>query len=273
MLDRRRRVVVAAAIGWAAVIGAGAGAAPSEQDWLGVPSLGDILIAVVGVAAVIGVVLLVIMLVSVRRGGDAEAPDRKPLWPSLVIMALLLIVAFRFPRAQDQQPEIEAVPVADEQGGSSLDLRRPVIGEAEVAALLAVSAVAVAAIIWSRRQIAVVGDVAIDQETQLEPVIGRAARRLELGDDPRSAVIESYAALEQSLQQLGLGRRLSETPTEHITRVLDRSSLAAPPVLRLAGLYEVARFSDHGVSADDQREAASALGDVHRNLRARKVTG
>lgn len=267
LLDRRRLVALLVLLGWTIVIAAGAGAAPGEGRWLGVPALKDILLAVVAVIAAIGLLLFVAMLFSMRRG-DAELPARRPMWPSLLILGALLIVALNIDRPDDREPRGEA---AVEEAGEDVGglPRTAVLGQEELIALLAVSALAVGAMIWSRRRLATLADDGEEDspfESLLEPAIGAAARVLELGTDPRSAVIGAYAALEGAFEEVGRSRQANETPSEYVAHVLDRFPVDAGPMLDLARLYEVARFSDHPVSESDRRSASEALNQVRAEL-------
>ena len=53
--------------------------------------------------------------------------------------------------------------------------------------------------------------------------------------DPRAAVIEAYARMEQLLASRELGRRISEAPREYLTRVLRQQGM---PERSLASLTE-----------------------------------
>jgi hypothetical protein len=80
----------------------------------------------------------------------------------------------------------------------------------------------------------------------------------------------AYRGLEQALEGMDLPRASTETPREHLARSLVVLSLGGPatagPLLELADLYQVARFSERPVTADDQRRAAEALGSAHLHL-------
>lgn len=268
LLDRRRAVVLLVAFGWAVVIGAGAGPDPAGTSWLGIPALGDLLVLFVGLMSLIGFVLLVAMILSFRRG-DAELPARRPLWPSLVVMALLLAVAVRLPRPekttrQGEQP----APAVEEAAGPVV--RSVVVGRNELLALLAVAALAIGTVIWTRRRLAALNPDGeeVSLAAALPPIIAGVTRRLERdGGDPRSAVIDAYASLEDALAELGRGRRRAETPAEHVERVLSGVAIERAPVIALAELYAVARFSDHPVTEGDRQRAATALGAVLDDLR------
>ncbi|MDH3682210.1 MAG: DUF4129 domain-containing protein [Acidimicrobiia bacterium] len=268
LLDRRRIVVLIVLVGWAVVIGAGAGADPDGTSWLGIPALADLLVVVVGLLSVIGFLFLIAMLLSMRRG-ETELPARPPRWRSLVVIAVLLIIAMRLPRPEEATGRVEQPdPTAQEAAGPAV--RAVVVGTNEILALLVVAVLAIGTVIWTRRRLAALspdGDASL--ATALQPIIERASRRLEQqGDDPRSAVIAAYASLEDSLTELGRGRRRAETPSEHVERVLSGLMIDRAPVVALAELYEVARFSDHSITDTDRQRAATALHAVRDDLRA-----
>lgn len=272
LLDRRRLVVLTVLLGWAVVIGAGAGADPATTSWLGIPALGDLLVLLVGLMSLVGFVLLVAVVLSMRRG-ETDLPARRPLWPSLVVMALLLAIALRLPRPDDSTGRVEQpAPTVDE--AASPVVRSVVVGRNELVALLAIAAIAIATVIWTRRRLAALHPDGDDRSlaAALQPVIAGATRRLQQhDDDPRSAVIAAYATLEGALTELGLGRGRAETPAEHIERILAGLAVDQTPVVALAELYSLARFSDHPITATDRRRAAAALGAVDDDLRALDV--
>lgn len=82
--------------------------------------------------------------------------------------------------------------------------------------------------------------------------------------DPRKAVIAAYVAMERAMACKGRPRRPHEAPTEYLARVLGVAPSRAEDLDELVGLYELARFSVHTVTAS-MRDAAV---DAVRRLRA-----
>lgn len=267
-LRSRRGVVLLLLVGWAVIVSLGAGATPGSSRWLGVPPLEKVLLAFMALSTIVTVTVIVLALLFGERGEAKPVARKRSIWPTLVLLAIFVLLALRGTNLDESQAEPARPDTQEEDapGGP----RRAVISSGELIVLAAVAASAVALTVWSRRRIRSMlplsdGDEA-DLETELEPVLKRATERLELGTDPRSAVIGAYADLEDGLTRIGHPRRSNETPTEHVRRVLANLPINADPVTGLAALYELARFSDHPITADDRRSATVALGRARNDL-------
>jgi hypothetical protein len=90
--------------------------------------------------------------------------------------------------------------------------------------------------------------------------------------DPRAAVIEAYARMEQVLAAQRLGRREAEAPREYLHRVLGAQGAPEASLRSLTELFEEARFSRHPIPESASRDAASALRAVRTAL-ARQASG
>ncbi len=260
VLDRRRLAAGVVLGVWVLVVAWSTGAAPASGSWLGLPNVGDILAGVVLVAAVLGLVLFIALLVSGRRS-DGDLPARKPLWPSLVVGFLLLLVITRLPRSEEADRARSAPEPLDEVE-TPVSLTNDVIGRDELAAVALLVILSAAVMIWTRRRMAVVVEpeiAAMELDDRIEPILAEAVASLRLGTDPRSAVLGSYAALETGFAELGWRRGHTETPTEFVARALARFPAAAAPVGELAHLYELARFSARPIGTADQRRATMSL--------------
>jgi Domain of unknown function (DUF4129) len=77
--------------------------------------------------------------------------------------------------------------------------------------------------------------------------------------DPRAAVIEAYARMEQVLAEQELGRRKPEAPREYLGRVLREQGMPERPLTTLTALFEEARFSLHPIPQSAPRRALSEL--------------
>jgi hypothetical protein len=80
--------------------------------------------------------------------------------------------------------------------------------------------------------------------------------------DPRTAVIEAYARMEQVLAEQQLGRRAPEAPREYLRRLLREQGMPDEPLTRLTALFEEARFSRHPIPGSAPRRAALDLESV-----------
>jgi hypothetical protein len=105
---------------------------------------------------------------------------------------------------------------------------------------------------------------------------GVAATVLE-GADERAAdlqrgaatdsVIRCWLSLEQALARSGVPRDPARTPAETVQAALRAHDVDIAALDRLATLYRLARFSDHELTESDRAAAASALDQVHGDLR------
>lgn len=264
--DPRRRLIAVLLGGWGLVIASGGGASAEEGKWLGIPRLERALAA----AAIVYVAIVVILLVfavalNVRR--PTERPDRGSQWRLMLLLSLLVLLSTLFPRPSSDDTASVEPPAPVEADEPAVD-PSPAPGRNELLALAVVLASAIGVLMWSKRRIENRNhDIeSLAPRAELEPLIGRLIDDLELGTDPRSAVIRAYSQFEETLSEHGEARLLTETPMEHVRRALAHLEIDGEPVLRLAGLYEIARFSDHAVSVDDQRRAIAGLTRVRNDL-------
>jgi Domain of unknown function (DUF4129) len=77
--------------------------------------------------------------------------------------------------------------------------------------------------------------------------------------DPRAAVIEAYARMENVLAERELGRRTPEAPREYLRRVMREQGMPQESLATLTALFEEARFSRHRIPESAPRRAASEL--------------
>ena len=84
--------------------------------------------------------------------------------------------------------------------------------------------------------------------------------------DPRAAVIEAYARMEQILASRELGRRSPEAPREYLTRVLRQQGMPEHSLASLTELYEEARFSARPIPASASARARTELETAQAGL-------
>jgi Domain of unknown function (DUF4129) len=80
--------------------------------------------------------------------------------------------------------------------------------------------------------------------------------------NPRRAVIAAYAAMERLMARDGLPRGVHEAPMEYLGRVTLHGYERVPPVHRLTGLFQRARFSHRPVDEDMRRRAIAAVEEL-----------
>ena len=187
----------------------------------------------------------------------------------MLVLVLLVLLATVFPRraSDDVVPDEPEVPIEAVETVAEPD---PVVAGNELVPLFVILAAAVAVLVWTKRRIEQPENEVESSalSTELEPLISSVIGRLELGTDPRSSVIRAYSQLEGAFAAHGESRRATETPMEHIRRALAHLDIDTEPVLQLARLYEIARFSDHAITVEDQHRAIKGLTQVRDDLAA-----
>ena len=98
-------------------------------------------------------------------------------------------------------------------------------------------------------------------------------RALDIGDDPRAAVIACYRQCEAALASRRRGRRAAETPREFLRGALAALHLPAQPIRALLQVFERARFSDLPVTRLDRSIALGALDEIRTDLEQRREDG
>jgi Domain of unknown function (DUF4129) len=121
---------------------------------------------------------------------------------------------------------------------------------------------------WRRQGLAASSDGEVIEPAEDEPdddaLIARQAVDAALAPlrepaDPRAAVIEAYARMEQVLAARQLGRRAPEAPREYLRRVLHKQGMPEESLTTLTALFEKARWSHHPIPESASRRAASEL--------------
>jgi len=275
-LNPRRRLIALAFAGWTILVIIGAGRAPGSDDWVNVPDLGAVVVLAAAVAAVLGIVLMIALRPTTRKGrGPGGQRSRRLPWLAMLVFLLLLIA---FAPKQDEPEEVtvdtqQPVTTADDVDGVGIAESDDGVGGGDVLVLLLIGAMAAGVVLYTARrgalaESAISGGLEHELAADMGPVIDAAAERLKVGSEPRAAVIAAYAGLEQAMAARGQRRRPAETPTEHMSRALAAIPTLADPAVRLGALYEVARFSDHPIGEEDRHRAAAALEQAREALSA-----
>lgn len=268
MLTKRKWLVVAALLGWVAVVIVGSGRRTPDTALLGVDHVGLVLYGVLVLLALSGLVLIVVL--NPFRGGwnEPDKKGRRPTWLLLVIVLVLLVwqpqLLDNF--VQEEEPTAQTGAVGASRGTSGSDSEPPAETVAQATDLMLLAAgIAVIGAVWyfaggraGGEPEAIRNDGEVF-EADLATAIEEAGAELAAAVDPREAVLRAYAILESSLASHGFRRMTSETSTEHVRRALRNLRVDPTPVAQLGALYEVARFSDLPITHDDQRQAAHAL--------------
>lgn len=259
----RRRIIALALIGVVAIVVFSAGRTPDEDEWFRVPDLGGVLIVGLVILAISGLVIILISRPKTREHSPGEVRSLR----AVLIFTALVVVATVWYRPPDVTEEIVDVTLPPTvQGGQTESFEEVESGvdTTDLAALaLILLAIAAVAIRNLRRATSDVDDMSAEDDLTLQyelaPAVSEAQHHLSDEDDPRTAVLLAYASLERALAAEGQRRHPTETPSEHIARVLADIPTLARPAVRLGKLYEVARFSDQVITEDERGSAALEL--------------
>jgi hypothetical protein len=100
----------------------------------------------------------------------------------------------------------------------------------------------------------------------VERALEAAASSLREPSEPRAAVIEAYARMEQVLADSELSRAAAEAPREYLARVLSERGMPRQSLATITALFEEARFSAHPVHPSAPGRALSELDEVRAAL-------
>jgi cbb3-type cytochrome oxidase subunit 3 len=191
-------------------------------------------------------------------------------------MALLVIGAYfqfrnwerRDPVVEVGEPAFPGAPQSPDAPPTNPDASpyEPRFAWIPVAVVIALGLLAVAAYVLSERR----RNLAVEEEDlaeQIAAVLDDTLDDLRAEEDPRRAVIATYARLERVLAAYGVPRRQDETATEYLARVLGSLSVDERAARRLTDLFGEAKFSQHMVDAVMKEEAIDALVGVRDDLR------
>lgn len=102
----------------------------------------------------------------------------------------------------------------------------------------------------------------------LDAVLADTLQDLYAERDPRTAVINAYARMEQTFAAYRVPRDEAETSLEYVERALDRLHVSGWAVRRLTLLFERAKFSSHEVDSTMKDDAIETLASVRAELEA-----
>ncbi len=248
-----------------------AGSPPADGQWIQIPNLGYLFAVVVGVLALVGLILVI--LGKGEQKAERTAGEQRTVRSLLILVAIVTIgVVFFGPdeNSEEQPTAVEETATATDEDPVDQAPNDPSnLTGTDIAGLILVSLIiGVGLVHLLRRSVeeAETGAEVRDLRRQLAPAVSQAKRQLEEETDPRSGVLLAYASLENALTELGDPRMPSETPREHMARVLvDQPYLEAPGV-RLGELYQRARFSNAEITETDRAEAAEMLTTARDSL-------
>ena len=200
----------------------------------------------------------------------------------LVPLALLVLMRRSGTARREVPPSYAAQPPSQAPGRQhSVDLRALLIVLAIVIGVLLLTWL-VAAAVHLLRNVPVVSPIASalvmgepDAEDEALAAALLAGRSALTGHDARAAIIACYAAMEASLEQAGVVREHSDSPSDLLRRATspDLSGEVSQHAATLTELFREARFSTHPMTARQLDEARSALDAVTGALAEAIVNG
>jgi len=282
------------------------GAGPAESN--STPS--PLLVAVMPVLLLVSVVILVAGVIASQHRLPLAMPQaereaaprfrwrRLALLGPIVLAAIALVFAggvtalFLLPGARPMRPAAETLPEGSGPVPTPTDAPAPDpgTGAAEltgtaliIAAVLAVVLIAVALLglvvvaVATRREPAPAAAVqpevtpsAVDSLTRAAEM-GLAAMNAP-GQDPRTAIIACYVAMEHGLSSDRAARpQASDTPMEVLARAFESGVLHDASARELVALFEEARFSPHSMLEWQRMRAEQLLRIVLSDLQRRLV--
>ena len=100
----------------------------------------------------------------------------------------------------------------------------------------------------------------------LDEVLADTLDDLRAEQDPRKAVIRTYARMERTFAAYDVPREEAEAPLEYVERVLARLSVNSSAIKRITQLFARAKFSSHEIDTAMKDEAIDALAGLRAEL-------
>jgi uncharacterized membrane protein len=238
----------------------------------------------------IGITMLVLMLIVAVVVGMGLASDRRRRvlegrtnWRRTLLGMALLGAVLVFAIATSQrlhlnnsqrpvvtQPSAPLKALRQQQAKEKKGAAQRVEGSWLTALILAavILGVALAAGLAARRRLRHSDEVEAELALAraLDEVLADTLEDLRAERDPRKAVIEAYARMEQTFAAYRVPRDPAETPLEYVSRALDRLRVSPSAVRRLTVLFERAKFSTHDVDNGMKNAAIDTLASVRAEL-------
>jgi hypothetical protein len=211
------------------------------------------------------IVLGLVGLASFRHAGRVQGGAVRPRWMTLIALLIAVLggLVLMRPERGEETRDITDLGVAPAQPTpGSRQTAWPVwLGVAAGAALAVIAAAASTRRRGGRPQAAPLAPAEAARQ-----VLAQSAEELSMTAEPRQAVIAAYARLLDGLRDAGAGRRPSEAPFEHVSRVLADLGVRAAPLQELTALFAEARFSTHDITEGHRSAALAALAEASADL-------
>ncbi|GEM_PF-2749456 len=172
-------------------------------------------------------------------------------------------------RSADPPPDVISVPLFDLGVSILLSIAAVVVMACSVLVMLMIKPWVTIAEWLRKARVPRSGSAVEDMASAL--AAGR--RALEIGDDPRIAVIACYRQCEAELASRRRSRHAAETAGEFLRGAMSALHLPAQPIRALLRVFERARFSDLPVTHLDRSVALGALDEIRKDLERRCKDG
>ena len=106
--------------------------------------------------------------------------------------------------------------------------------------------------------------------TLVEDAVNAALAEMDLGTDPRAAIMACWAHFERASETVGIERESSDTPADLVRKLLERHQLDGAALRQLSEAYLRARYSPHQVGEADRDRARDALIALQAQLGVRE---
>jgi hypothetical protein len=106
--------------------------------------------------------------------------------------------------------------------------------------------------------------------TLVEDAVNAALAEMDLGTDPRAAIMACWAHFERASEAVGIEREASDTPADLVRKLLERHQLDGNALRQLSEAYLRARYSPHQVGEADRDRARDALIALQAQLGVRE---
>ena len=218
------------------------------------------------------------------RGGGGGAPARRPWWltatlPIIVLIAIIVFAALHHRLHLPSERVGAAAPAGHTAGHSAVAF----VPTASVWTVLVVVVLAAMVLLrrrlsgWLRRRrpfehLERTPDEDVWSSGQSSP-LARTLAEVRVPDpheepDPRRAVVAAYVAMTHAAGEAGVVRKIDETPSEFLERLLGAAGASGDAVGHLTAVFELARYTSRPVGESVRSSAIAALHRVRTELGA-----
>lgn len=223
-------------------------------------------LTIIAAFTVPALVLVVIAVVRFRPRRAASPPREtrmsgNPWLGTLILLAFLAIavgtVALLRPSRREPDPATDPPPTATDPAPDP----GPPDDQPWFVVVLAIIAVLLAAAAFVRRGSPARPERPLAAPRPLATAVEKALRAVvRPATDPRTAIIQCYAAMEEALASVpGATPRPADSPSEVLDRATEAGAIRGAEAWRLVELFDEARFSRHTMSEPDRAAAQRSL--------------